>query len=104
MGSPYVPFKGPTIAGFGGALVAIDFNQKERVAVDFRRCSDAQLARRFVVALHVCRRVDAEARAHRLGLLETSVIPSTTTISATKRGRWCPNRFRLSASPFWSSA
>src|SRR6266550_2658855 len=63
MGSPYVPFKGPTIAGFGGALMAIDFNQKERVAVDCCRCRDAQLARRFVVAVHVCRRVDAEVRA-----------------------------------------
>ena len=43
--------------------MAIDFNQKERVAVDCCRCRDAQLARRFVVAVHVCRRVDAEVRA-----------------------------------------
>src|SRR5260370_41065779 len=99
MGSPYVPFKGPTIAGFGGALVAIDFNQKERVAVDFRRCSDAELARRFVVALHVCRRVDAEARAHRLGLVGASGIPPTTTRPATTGGRWAPTRYHRSALP-----
>src|SRR6267378_671389 len=28
------PSRGPTITGFGGALMAIDFNQKERAAVD----------------------------------------------------------------------
>src|SRR6266481_7058666 len=34
------PSRGPTITGFGGALMAIDFNQKERVAVDCCRCRD----------------------------------------------------------------